>query len=239
MNKKIEQINIPIKGFLPSTLIDWPGKMAAILFIFGCNFRCPFCHNPELVLENNEEDLDLENILEFLQKRKKWVDGVVITGGEPTIHQDIFSLAKILKKAGFLVKLDTNGTNPTLLYSLIQGGLVDYIAMDIKGPLSSYEKITKSPQSGKKILKSVSIILESGIDYEFRTTVVPSLLGKEEIREIGKLIEGARIYYLQQFYPTKTLDKDFLKEQPYSYKELLELKNIISPFVKEAKIRGI
>lgn len=235
----MKNINISIKGFLPSTLIDWPGKVAAILFTYGCNFRCPFCHNPELVLENSDEDLDLEEILKFLRERKKWIDGVVITGGEPTLWPDLPLLIQILKKEGFLVKLDTNGTNPSLLSSLLDEKLIDYVAMDIKGPLERYPEITRRDVKEEDILSSINLIMKSGIDYEFRTTILPYFHKKEDIEKIGKLIKGAKKFYLQQFYPTKTLDPNFMNEESYLKEDLLEFQKIIAPFVQQVEIRGI
>lgn len=234
-----EKINIPFKGILPSTLIDWPGKLAAVLFIFGCNFRCSFCHNPELVINNNDPNINFFSLLDFLKQRQKWIDGVVLTGGEPTLYKDLPTIIKILKDEGFLVKLDTNGTNPDMLNFLIKNELIDYIAMDIKGVPEKYKIITNSNINFETILQSINLILQSDIDYEFRTTVLPRFHKKEDFEKIGKLIKGAKKYYLQQFYPTKTLDESFMEEPFYDRLALEEFKKIISNFVESVEIRGI
>lgn len=239
MNLAKEKILIPFKGILPSTLIDWPGKIAAVLFVFGCNFRCHFCHNPELVLENNDENIDFWDLLDFLKKRRNWIDGIVITGGEPTLYKDLPLVFKILKNEGFLTKLDTNGTNPQMIEYLLEKKLVDYIAMDIKGSPEKYQMITGYNINFEIILKSIQLIMKSDIDYEFRTTVLPRFHKKEDFEKIGNLIKGAKKYYLQQFYPTKTLNKIFMEEFSYNRSALEEFQKIMSGFVKKAEIRGI
>ena len=239
MNLAKEKILIPFKGILPSTLIDWPGKIAAVLFVFGCNFRCHFCHNPELVLENNDENIDFWDLLDFLKKRRNWIDGIVMTGGEPTLYKDLPLVFKILKNEGFLTKLDTNGTNPQMIEYLLEKKLVDYIAMDIKGSPEKYQMITGYNINFEIILKSIQLIMKSDVDYEFRTTVLPRFHKKEDFEKIGNLIKGAKKYYLQQFYPTKTLNKIFMEEFSYNRSALEEFQKIMSGFVEKAEIRGI
>ncbi len=227
-----------IGGFQKFSLIDYPGKICAIVFTQGCNFRCPYCHNPELVKpELFERPIPEEEILSFLKNRVGKLDAVEITGGEPTLQRDLLEFIKKIKDMGFLMKLDSNGTNPEILEKAIKEKIVDYLAMDVKAPLEKYSKVVGTKVDTKKIRQSIDLIMNSGIDYEFRTTIVRSLLSKEDIIGIGKLIRGAKMYFLQKFIPTKTLDPNFLKETTYSSEELESLRKIISGFVERCEIR--
>ena len=221
-----------IGGFQKFSLIDYPGKICAIVFTQGCNFRCPYCHNPELVKPSLfGKTIIEEEIFSFLEKRKGKLDAVEITGGEPTLQKDLVDFIRRIKEMGYLVKLDTNGSNPEMLEIIINHGLVDYIAMDIKAPLEKYKEVTHSVISPEKIKRSIRIIMNSNIKYEFRTTVVKSQLSEEDIISIGKLIEGAELYILQKFIPSKTLDPNFLNEKTYSDGELGSLKRKLEKFV--------
>jgi len=221
-----------IGGFQKFSLIDYPGKICAIVFTQGCNFRCPYCHNPELVKPSLfGKTIPEEEILSFLEKRKEKLDAVEITGGEATLQKDLVDFIRRIKEMGYLVKLDTNGSNPEMLEIIINHGLVDYIAMDIKAPLEKYKEVTHSVISPEKIKRSIRIIMNSNIKYEFRTTVVKSQLSEEDIISIGKLIEGAELYILQKFIPSKTLDPNFLNEKTYSDGELGSLKRKLEKFV--------
>jgi len=196
-----------IGGFQKVSLIDYPGRISAVVFTQGCNFRCPFCHNPELVdPERFEPVLDEAEILGFLEQRKGKLDGVSITGGEPTLQPDLAAFAARLKEMEFLVKIDTNGSRPEVLKELIEGRLVDFLAMDVKGPLKKYDALTGVRNSGGNIRESIALIMASGIPCEFRTTVVPSLLVERDFREIGKLVEKASRFVLQTYARTKQLD---------------------------------
>ncbi len=213
-------------GLEKCTLIDYPGKIACMVYTIGCNFRCPYCHNPELVDETVMQRFKEEDVLSFLDGRKKMLDGVVITGGEPTIHGDnLISFMKEVKARGFLVKLDSNGTNPDFLERVIQEKLVDYIAMDIKSPLAKYSQTVARPVDIEAIKKSINLLMKSDVDYEFRTTLLKVLLSPEDIVEIGKEIKGAKKYYLQKFIPTKILNPQFLKKTTYSDEELAIFKD--------------
>lgn len=229
-----------IAGLQKTTLIDYPGKIAAIVFTRGCDFRCAYCHNPELV---NPEifypEIKEEVIIDFLEKRRHVLEGVVITGGEPLIHSDIAAFIKKLKAMDYAVKLDTNGTNPKLLKELIDKKLIDYIAMDIKHSLDKYHYITPSSPPIEAINKSIKIIMNSGLPYEFRTTVLPRHFKKEDFQNIGTLIRGARIYYLQQFRPIKTLNSEYQEESSFSELELGFFKKIMEDYVDKCEIRGI
>ena len=208
-------------GFQPLTLSDYPGRTAAIVFAQGCNFRCPFCHNPELVDPERFEGLSPETeILTFLEKRRGRLDAVVITGGEPTLQPELIPFIIRLKAMGYRIKLDTNGALPDVLEEMLGRKLLDYVAMDIKAPLERYGEVAKTKTDGQRILKSISLIMGSGVDYEFRTTAVKSLLGPGELEEIGRLVPGAKRFVLQKFVPTKTLDRNYLSESSYSDGEL-------------------
>jgi len=213
-------------GYLQkSSFIDYPGKISAIIFTQGCNFRCGYCHNPELVDPGLfSEQIDLDDIIAFLEKRKGKIDAVVITGGEPTIHKDLPIFTKRIKDMGYLVKVDTNGTNPDILEDVISHGSVDYIAMDLKAPIEKYEYVVKVKVDRDAIASSVSMIMNSGVDYEFRTTLVRGLLVPDDILKIGDMIRGARQYVLQNFVSSKHLDKDFITANSFSVAMLAELK---------------
>ncbi len=231
-----------IGGLQKITLIDYPGKPAAIIFTSGCSFCCPFCYNSELVLpekiKHHPEILE-KSIFNFLKERKGLLSGVVITGGEPTIYPDLPEFIKKVKNMGYLVKLDTNGTNPQMVEKLIKERLIDYIAMDIKAPLENekYNKATGVKTNLNNIKKSIELIKNSGLDYEFRTTVVPTIHTKEDIIDIVQWVKPAKKYYLQNFRPEKTINPKFKKIKPYSEKYLSEIQKEISPFFKVCEIR--
>ncbi|MBU0545704.1 anaerobic ribonucleoside-triphosphate reductase activating protein [Patescibacteria group bacterium] len=225
-------------GWQRFSMIDYPDKICAIGFTQGCNFRCPFCHNPELVEPELFNDaIAEEKILDFLQERIGKIDGVTITGGEPTLHNDLLGFIKKVKSLGFLVKLDTNGSRPEKIQEIINDKAVDYIAMDIKGPEEKYAQIARAEINLADLRKSIEMIMSSGIPYEFRTTVVTTLLNKEDIIAIGRMIFGARLYVLQKFLPTKTIDPDYLQEDTYSDEELEGFKSGLSGLVKRCIIR--
>ena len=227
-----------IGGLQKFSMIDYPDKLAAIVFTSGCNFRCGYCHNPELVLpEKFNPSLDQNEILEFFKTRVGKLDAISITGGEPTLHADLPQFMKQIKDLGFLVKLDTNGTNLEMLKEIIDSKLVDYIAMDIKAPLEKYEEVIVAKIDLENIKKSIKMIMDSGVKYEFRTTIVKSQLSVNDLLEIGKLIKGAEIYFLQKFVVSKANDEEFLKKKTYSDKEFEKIKKDILKYVKKCEIR--
>ncbi len=227
-----------IGGFQKSSLIDYPEKISAIIFTQGCNFRCPYCHNPELIKESNKnQKLDKKQIFEFLSSRKGKLDGVVITGGEPTLHKNLPEFISEIKTLGFPVKLDTNGTNPEMLQILLDKGLIDYIAMDIKAPLEKYSEVVCAKVDTDNIMQSIRIIKNSNIDYEFRTTVVKSQLQRADFEKIGAFISGCKKYYLQRFLPVKTVDEAFLKEKSYSDEEFAEIISDLQNHAKQVILR--
>jgi pyruvate formate lyase activating enzyme len=187
-----------IVGIQKNSFVDYPGKVAAVIFTRGCNMDCYFCHNRHLLTEYGEDQYDSNEILRFLKDRKKFLDAVVISGGEPTLQPGLAEYIRKIKALGFLVKLDTNGTRPDVLTELINEGIIDYAAMDLKAPFERYEEICGTAVDIKSIQESVSILMLGRIEYEFRTTVVPELK-EEDIIKIAERIQGARLYILQQF----------------------------------------
>lgn len=212
-----------IGGIQKTTLVDFPGKVAAIVFTQGCNFRCGYCHNPSLIskshFELDSESFTKEKFFSFLKNRIGKLDGVVITGGEPTLQSGLYDFIKEIKQMGFEVKLDTNGTNPQIIEQLIKNNLLDYIAMDIKAPIEKYDLITAVKTNKANILKTIELIKNNNVDYEFRTTVLKSQLSYDDFNKIGQMIKGAKRYYLQKFVPSEIFDKNLLKEQTYTNEE--------------------
>ncbi len=228
-----------IGGLQKLTLIDYPGKIAATVFAVGCNFFCPFCHNPELVDPEKIKKQPLiseEDFFDFLKKRRKKLEGICVTGGEPALQQDLPEFIKKIKNLGFGIKLDTNGSNPEIIEKLIKNKLVDYIAMDIKGPLEKYQEITKREIDLKKIKRSAEFI-RNFPEYEFRTTVLPRFHKKEDMMDIAEWLKGSKRYFLQQFRPEKTLDSSFEKEKSYSSEELAEICQVIRPYFGHCGVR--
>lgn len=230
-------MNIPVVDLEKATLLDYPGKVACILFTYGCNLRCPYCHNPELVTEKLNKDylLTEKYFFDFLKNRVGKLDAVVITGGEPLIHKEIFSLIDKIKKMGYLVKLDSNGLLPDRLKVAIDSGNIDYVAMDVKFPLSEYMKIV--PNSKELIKESVKLIMNSGVDYEFRTTYVKGIHTLESVQQICEIIKGAKIYYIQNFRSGKSIDPKLNSSNSFTSKELKSMKKSASKYVKKVIIR--
>lgn len=228
-----------IGGVQKTSLLDYPDKISAIVFTQGCNFRCGYCHNPELLQKNSENDIyNVDVFFEFLEKRKGKLDGVVITGGEPTLQKDLKLFIKKIKEMNYLVKLDTNGTNPHILEELINENLVDYIAMDIKSPLDKYSKITNSEVNTEKIQRSIKLILNSNIDYEFRTTVISSQLTINDFEKIAKLLKGAKKYYLQKFNSkNKILDETLIDEKTFTDVQFQKAIDILKYTIPTVELR--
>jgi len=227
-----------IGGFQKFSLIDYPAKICAIVFTQGCNFRCPYCHNPELV-DPKKFGIELkeDEILSFLDRRKGKLDAVTITGGEPLLQSDLSAFLSAIKRLGYLVKLDTNGSFPSRLKKIIELKSVDYLAMDIKTSLDKYHQVIKAKIDTRKILDSIRLIMDSGLDYEFRTTIVKALFEKDDFYKIGQLIKNARLYVLQKFVPSKTLDDTFLDMKSCTDEELDCFKEIMEGFVQRCIIR--
>lgn len=220
-----------IGGLQKSSLLDFPDKISAIVFTAGCNFRCGYCHNPELI----NSIASVKDVFDFLKTRVGKLDGVVITGGEPCIQKDLPEFIKAIKSLGFAVKLDTNGSNPEMLLKVLP--YLDYIAMDIKSPIEKYPLITGWHGNIENIRKSIDIIMNSNIDYEFRTTVVASQLALDDFQKIGHLLCGARRYYLQKFIPSKVLDVSFYSKKTYSHENFEEIINLLHNYIDNVELR--
>jgi pyruvate formate lyase activating enzyme len=229
-----------ISGIQKVTLIDYPGKIACVLFTHGCNFRCAFCHNPELVLEKPDLERVLEHkeVFDFLDTRKGKLDGVVITGGEPLLHPKLFSFIQKIKKKGFFVKLDTNGSFPKPLGKMLEAGLLDYVAMDVKTDLKNYRKITSWDGDVQKIRDSIAQIINKAPEYEFRSTLVKGLHSRKDVLEIAKLVRGARKFTVQNFISSETISKDLGKKNEFKRAELEKFSKILEEYVKEVDIRN-
>ena len=229
--------SVPIGGVQKVSLVDYPGHVAAALFTVGCNMRCGYCHNPELVLADRYADsIPEEDILLFLESRIGKLDSVVISGGEPTMHEGLPRLAARIKAMGYLVKLDSNGTHPGMVAQMIENGTLDFMAMDIKGPIEKYQAIAAYPIDVVAVQQTIELLKGSHIGYEFRTTVVKSQLTPEDFVSIGQLVQGAPRFALQRFRPGKTLHPAFRHEITYSDKEFEVLKDIMERYVHECVI---
>jgi len=229
-----------IGGLQKITLIDYPGRIACTVFLCGCDFRCPWCYSSELVLPEKikkQPKIPEKEFFKFLKERKKLLEGLVLCGGEPTLNKKLPNFIKKIKKLGYLVKIDTNGSNPKILKKLIKDKLIDYVAMDIKVPKEKYQKILGKNIKVKDIEESIKILKKEKVDYEFRTTVVPTVHTKEDILKIARWIGPAKRYYLQNFRPEKTVDPKFEKIKPYPQEYLLEIQKAISPFFEICQVR--
>ena len=227
-----------IGGLQKTTLIDYPGKVACTVFLEGCNFACPWCYSPELKKYQNPA-IPRERFFSFLKKRKGQLEGVVICGGEPTINPDLPEFCSEIKQAGYLVKLDTNGSNFKMLKQLTVEKQIDYVAMDIKAPLEKYyEAIGVSNESYlANVEESIEFLKQDNIDYEFRTTFVPKILESQDIIDIADWIGPAKKYYIQNFVPQKTLDPVFAKLNPHPEEEVLKIKQAIASLFEVCEIR--
>jgi len=230
-----------IGGLLKNSMIDYPGKLSCGIFLSGCNFDCPYCHNPELAkgCSRRATEFDANSIYRFIETRIGFLDGVVISGGEPTLQEDLFDLCRQIKKMGYPVKLDTNGSRPRVLEQLIAEGLVDYIAMDLKTDPVKYATYIQSNCNVKAIFSSIKIIMDSDIAYEFRTTCVKPIVTAQVIESISRLINGASVYALQRFHKSEMLHPEFFKETNYEYSndELKQFKAVAEPWVKQCILR--
>jgi len=236
---------VEIKGFVNLSLVDWDAKLSSVIFLPNCNFRCPFCQNSTLVLHPEKvETIPFERVEDYLKKQRDWIDGVCITGGEPMLHSDLPDFCSKLKEMGFLVKVDTNGTNPVMMKELMGNRLVDYIAVDIKAPLTveKYSKATgvKAEKLLEKVEETVRILVDSKMDYEFRTTVVPTLHGEEDIKEICDSVKGCRKYVLQEFDVSlgkTTIDPEFSKLKTFTDEEMKTFLTIAKELLPTVKLR--
>ena len=230
-----------IGGMQPLSLIDYPDRLSAVIWTVGCNFRCPFCYNKDLVLPTKRvRTIPEEEIFKLLKKRKKVLEGVVITGGEPTLQSDLAQFVKKVKGLGYLVKLDTNGSCPSAISYLFESELIDYVSMDIKAPKDKYEVVAGVKVDMKKINSSVRLIRKKAPNYEFRTTIVPGLLDKADIVSIGRWLDGSKKYCLQQFQPRPPLVSAKIgRVKPYPKSYLEEILEEVKPHFERSEIRGV
>ena len=231
-----------IVGFIRTTMLDWDGMVACTIYLPECDFRCPYCHNKSIVLEPEKADeLDDEKIFNFMEENKDFLDGAVISGGEPTLHKDLKDLIKRIRKIGLKIKLDTNGYHPDVLEDLIGAGYIDKVAMDIKAPLTNerYSAVAGTNIDVELLRRSIKIIMDSGIDYEFRTTCSPVLIKPEDIDLIGKEIDGAKNYNIQQFRPKTCLDDRLEVIDPYKEEVILQMAETARKYARNVRVRGL
>jgi pyruvate formate lyase activating enzyme len=227
-------------GLQKSSLIDFPGKISCVLFLSGCNFDCPYCHNPGLARGNSTPCFsEPGGLYDFLEGRKAFLEGVVISGGEPTLESDLFSLCARIKDMGYPVKLDTNGSRPGVLKRLMEEDLLDYVAMDIKTDPSLYAPFIRGDFNPEDILESIEILMGSDLPYEFRTTCVKPIVNEETIKNIAGIIQGARLYDLQGYHESEVLHPEFFQDinPRYDDEEMMVLKAVADPWVQECFIR--
>jgi pyruvate formate lyase activating enzyme len=220
-------------GLQKTSLIDFPNRIASVLFTPGCNLRCPFCHNWRIVVDPKPPFLQEEAALRILESRKKYVDSVVVTGGEPTMHKEIPKFLEKLKQKGFRVKLDTNGFYPEVMERCLP--YVDYVALDVKTSLDKYQRL--GAKDTDPLLQTIEMLKTGKIEYEFRTTIVPGFVDDEEIGRIGELVKGGRIFSLQQFVPGDTLDKSFTALKPYHPEHIEKFADTMKKYVDKVTIR--
>lgn len=228
-----------IAGLQKTTLLDFPGRIACTVFLAGCNLRCPFCHNASLVLPGQiaAPVMSEEELLSFLQTRKGKLDGVCITGGEPTLYRSLPALIENIRALGFLVKLDTNGSDPEMLKELLDRGMLDYVAMDIKNSPERYRETCGGVEIIESVRQSAGLLMAGSTDYEFRTTVVHPLHTPEELEAVGKWLQGAKQYYLQHFVDSGDLVGTGVSA--LNREEMEQLRRAVLPYIPNTFIRGI
>jgi pyruvate formate lyase activating enzyme len=231
---------VEIKGLEKFAPKDYPGHISSTVFIGGCNFSCPFCDNPDLVRDQDGvPSIPLDYFLGFLDSRKGWLDGVCVTGGEPLVHDDLEDFLLLIRERGLNIKIDTNGSFPERLRSLIHKKSVDQIAMDVKAPFDKYNKACGKNVDIDTIQESIELIKTCGLPYMFRTTLVPGLIGREDLLRICEIIQGASLFQLQQFQPVRTLDPAYSKITPYTKEEIEDLASLARPFFSDVRIEGV
>jgi len=230
---------VEIKGIEKFSSRDFPGHISSTIFLGGCTFRCPYCHNSELVLNPGAiPSLDPDFFLSYLDGRKGWLEAVCFTGGEPLLHEGLEDLIRVVRERGLLVKLDTNGSFPARLEALLAAGLLDWVALDIKAPLERYREVTRANVDLEWIVRSADLLRTAGVKHTFRTTAVPGLVGKDDVVRIGEWLKGAEHYLIQQFVPQTTIDPAYLSVKPYSRAELEAIVAAAKPYFGEVRIEG-
>lgn len=231
---------VEIKGLEKFSSRDFPGHISSTVFLGGCNFRCPYCHNADLVLRPETlPTILLDAFICYLDARRGWLEGVCVTGGEPLLDPHLEELLLVVRERGLRVKLDTNGSRPDRLADIVRAGLADVVALDVKAPLERYREVTASAVDPAVISESLDILRSSSLECVFRTTVVPGLVGLEDVRAVARMLRGARMYQLQQFFPNNTLDGRFLNVKPYERESLLAMAEAARPYVREVAVEGV
>lgn len=234
-------MNYPcIKGFQPSSLIEWEGHLSAVVYLAGCNFRCPFCQNPGLVGEADDiEAIPLDAIKCSIREQDGWLDAVCITGGEPTLFTSLFELIREIRELGVKIHLETNGSRPEVVKVLVAGGLIDYVALDFKAPLNEkYAAATGHRADINAIGETMDFLLTDLLDYEFRTTVVPTILGKDELLEMARTVPNARRFFIQRYSNLNTLDPAFAGIDPYPDATMREFASAMREYCPVVELRG-
>jgi len=236
-----EEPMLRIGGLRKTSLIDYPDKVSCVVFLAGCNFHCPYCHNPDLAgdMTDAAAACPADQFYRFLDSRRSFLDGVVISGGEPTLQPGLVLLCEQIKQLGYAVKLDTNGSRPQVLQKLLGAGLIDYVAMDIKTDPVHYSPFIQAEGHPDRILESIRITMESAPAYEFRTTCVKPLVNAAAVEKIGRLIRGAQLYVLQRFQDARILQPEFFRDMDpaFSEDELREMQSLVQPYVGQCFIR--
>lgn len=225
-------------GIQKNSFIDFPGRISCVLFVSGCNFTCPYCHNPDLARGELPAPITEEAVYAFLDRRRHFIEGVVISGGEPTLCRDIFAICRQIKSMGFPVKLDTNGSRPEILDRLLAEDLIDYVAMDIKTDPDNYAPPLAPAGSGKKVTASIKLVMNGRVPYEFRTTCVAPFISPAVMPRIGRRLKGARKYFLQPFRPDTVLLPDFFKNTATAACDLEGLRSAVSALVPACRVRS-
>jgi pyruvate formate lyase activating enzyme len=228
-----------LAGLQKLSLVDYPGHLASVVFVQGCNFRCGYCHNPDLVTLEKDFGFAVGDVLADIKSRKDTIEGVVVTGGEPTMYPETYDLIERIKEMGLLVKLDTNGSNPMMLLELLRDKYIDYVAMDVKTSLGKYHLVTDLAGIEKDVTESAMWVILSTIPYEFRTTCVPGIVDEKDIASIGELVKSAERYCLQQFNPAITYDPSFRDIKPYALDQIRHFAEILKKDVRTVETRGI
>lgn len=230
-----------IAGLHRSSLIDYPDHICCVVFTRGCNLRCPYCHNGAILdplKPSPEEDMPLHKFWDFLERRRGLLDGVCVSGGEPTLQADLESFLQQVRAMGFKVKLDTNGTDPITLAHCLEEGLLDYVALDVKMPPDRYQEMGGGRYAGDSVYRSAALLMGSSVDYEFRTTVVPGLHAESDIREIGMALQGAKRCFIQNFRPDNALDLRLRERAPFPASRLEAFRAALEPWVERVGIRN-
>lgn len=229
-----------IKGLQKVSLVDFPGGICSTLFVGGCNLRCSYCYNKDLVLNpQNVPTISTGEILNYLKQKSSFLDAACISGGEPTLQEDLLDFLAEIKKLGLKVKLDTNGTKPEVISRLLQEDLLDYVALDLKAPFTKYTSISGSAVDPAKLKETIALLKNSSVEHEFRTTVIPELLKDEDIFNIAAEIAGCRRYVLQQFHPRSTMiDPSLHSLKPYSREKIGEIARLCQKYVQSVQLRG-